>query len=202
MAIGLGWWTVSAYEFVHEPATMAKVLGRWPRGTNLTLASHRPTMLFFMHPKCPCTRASVAELERLWFAARERGAVQAPALIVVVTVPAEADDEWIASDTVERVRALTGATVFIDRVGQEARRFGAATSGTVKWFDAAGQCLYSGGITVSRGHEGANVGGDALEGLLRGGTSPVYGLPPFGCRLCLPPVGGKSTENDTQLNHE
>jgi hypothetical protein len=109
-------------------------------------------------------------------------------LVIDVTVPADADDEWLMSDTMQRAKALAGATVFVDRGGVEARRFGAATSGTVKWFDSAGQCLYSGGVTVSRGHEGSNIGSDAIDGLLRGGTAPVYGLPPFGCRLCLPPI--------------
>jgi hypothetical protein len=189
VAIGFGWWTVAAYEFRHEPAEMAVMFGRWPVGSALTLAADRPTMLFFMHPKCPCTRASLAELERLWFVQQQRDAKRAPKLVIVVTAPADAAVEWIASDTVVRARALEGALFCIDRDGHEARRFGAATSGMVKWFDRAGTCLYSGGITASRGHEGDNAGREGVESLLAGVTHPVPGLPAFGCRLCLPPRG-------------
>jgi hypothetical protein len=188
-AIGFGWWTVSAYEFRHEPAAMAETFGRWPVGSKLTLADDRPTMLYFMHPKCPCTRASLAELERLWFVQQQHGAKRGPKLVIVVTAPADATVDWIASDTVVRARALEGALFCIDREGYEARRFGAATSGMVKWFDRAGTCLYSGGITASRGHEGNNVGREAVESLLAGATQPVVGLPAFGCRLCLPTSG-------------
>ena len=186
LAVGMAWWTVSAYEFRHERAEREAVLGRWPTGSSLTLASDRPTLLFFMHPKCPCTRAALVELKRLWLVAQQRPSKDTPRLIVVATVPTDAGDDWFTTDTMERARALAGAEVVIDRDGQEAMKFGVATSSKVKWFDRAGHCLYSGGITASRGHEGANAGADSLARLLEGATETVTGLPAFGCRLCLP----------------
>jgi hypothetical protein len=190
-AVGFGWWTVSAYEFNHEPEEFERALGGWPMESRLTLAADRPTMVYFIHPKCPCTRASLAELEQLWFLQHRRGAERAPKLIVVVTIPEDAKDEWLTTDTVARARALEGALFAIDRNGEEAFRFGAATSGLVKWFDRSGRCLYSGGITASRGHEGGNVGRDLLESLMQGAAEAATGLPAFGCRLCLPASGAK-----------
>src|SRR4051812_12480766 len=37
----------------------------WPRGSALARESERFTLVMFLHPQCPCSRASVGELERL-----------------------------------------------------------------------------------------------------------------------------------------
>jgi hypothetical protein len=54
------------------------------------------------------------------------------------------------------------------------------------WFTSDGKCLYTGGITTSRGHEGDNVGLDSLVELLNGRQATGGGVPAMGCRLCLP----------------
>jgi hypothetical protein len=183
-AIGACWWKLAAYEFRLDAGPTAAVLAHWPSDTNLSRSAGRPAVLFFMHPKCPCTRASIAELERL-LVLDQRGR-HSPQLTVVVTVPANAAEDWLTTETVERARALANASIVIDRGGAEARRFGVATSGSVMWFDVKGRRLYAGGITASRGHEGDNAGRDALVGLLRGSREPAFGVPALGCRLCLP----------------
>jgi hypothetical protein len=183
-AIGAGWWTLANYEFRVEK-TISGAVNQWPANTGLPSAVDRPSLLFFMHPKCPCTRAYLAELERLWLPA-PHDAPNAPQLTVVVTVPWGASDDWYETETLKKASALRGVNLVIDRNGTEARRFGVATSGTVMWFDAKGQRLYSGGITASRGHEGDSLGGDAVAALLRGDPNRTAGLPAFGCRLCLP----------------
>ena len=89
---------------------------------------------------------------------------------------------------------LPGARVVTDRGGVEAALFGAATSGTVLWFDAAGRRLYGGGVTIARGHEGRSEGGAALVRLLRGEIPPIASLPPFGCRLPTTPAPSQGAE--------
>jgi len=202
-AIGLSWRMVLDYEFSGEPTNPEAVSAWWPSGTGLTLVRDRPTVVFFLHPKCPCTRASLAEFERLWVLRDERVAQRSPQLIVVATVPPGASADWLTTDTIDRATRLPGATLVIDPEGREAHRFGATTSGTVMWFDAQGQRLYAGGITASRGQEGDNFGLACLEELLRGSTRPASGIPVLGCRLCLPtiesPVSNFAGERESLL---
>lgn len=184
-AVGISWQMLLNYGFKSEPANPEATSLRWPSGTGLKIAPNRPTVLFFVHPRCPCTRASLAELERLWVL-REAMASRSPQLIVVVTVPPDASPDWLTTRTVERASSLPGATLAMDPEGREAQRFGASTSGTVMWFDAEGDCRYAGGLTASRGHEGENLGRANLERLLRGGPRLAGSVPALGCRLCLP----------------
>jgi hypothetical protein len=185
-AVGISWRMILDYEFKAEATIHGETSARWPVNTGLTITPNCPTVLFFIHPKCPCTRASLAELERLWVLRGERVTNRPPQLIVVATVPPDASAEWLTTGTVERASKLPGATLVIDPEGREAQRFGATTSGTVLWFDEDGRRLYAGGITASRGHEGDNIGRTCLEELLRGSMRVTKGVPALGCRLCLP----------------
>jgi hypothetical protein len=197
-AIGMGWWTLSSYEFSREPSPRAAAnVVHWPANSNLMRAAGRPTVLFFVHPRCPCTRASLAEMERAWVL-DQKGTEQSPQLIVVATVPENGSEDWTTTATIERARTLPGAQIVMDRGGIEAERFGVVTSGTVMWFDAAGHRLYAGGVTASRGHEGDNAGRDALAQLLRGSQTPGRGLPAFGCRLCLPEPSGPTANRSLE----
>ncbi len=71
--------------------------------------------------------------------------------------------------------------------GDEARRFGAATSGHVMLYDAAGRLHFSGGITPARGHEGDSLGRDAVIDLIEAYRSAGRRCSPvFGCPLATP----------------
>ena len=180
----IGFWTWTAqYEFATQPGTELVSPVLWPADTRLVLSGDRPTLLFFMHPRCPCTRASVRELERTLARASLPGSRQ-PDLIVVAALPPDAGSEWRDTDTLRSAAKLPRAETFWDTSGIESSRFGVTTSGTIKLFDPSGQLLYSGGITMSRGHEGDSAGGDRLCAALTG-TSPVPAdsTPVFGCQL-------------------
>ncbi len=179
------WWCVERYEFsVNEPLSHPAVT-HWPAESALARSKHHPTLLLFLHPKCPCSRATVNELSRL-LAVTKEAEMPAPDLLVVATVPPTADESWWDTKTVAQTEQITRATLFVDRGGREAARFGATTSGFVMLFDESGSRRYAGGITVSRGHEGPSAGGDRLAQLLRGDASQAREMPVFGCRLCLP----------------
>jgi hypothetical protein len=76
--------------------------------------------------------------------------------------------------------------VLDDEGGDQARIFGAATSGHVLLYRADGCLLFSGGITDSRGHAGASVGFGSIVSLLTGDTPAQTAPPVFGCPLSNP----------------
>jgi hypothetical protein len=132
----------------------------------------------FAHPRCSCTRASLAELSQL--IARHRGLFHAK---VLFAQPEGAGESWLRSDTLESARRLAGVEVRIDAAGFEARQFGSATSGQVLLYSSAGRLLFSGGITASRGHEGDNLGRARVAALIRGDAPDRQVSPVFGCAL-------------------
>jgi hypothetical protein len=147
----------------------------WPAG--LARATDRPTLLVTLHPKCPCSQATVSELERLM---RDRtGKVD---LEVLFVRPHGLVDDPARSSLWERVAGIPGARAQIDEGGVTAAAFGAFTSGQVFLYDASGELLFSGGITASRGHEGDNAGRDAVESLLDRRNAPAH-TSVFGCSL-------------------
>jgi hypothetical protein len=73
-----------------------------------------------------------------------------------------------------------------DPDGEEARRFGASTSGQTLLYSGKGRLLFNGGITASRGHIGPNDGWDAVVSLLQTGTAKHQTTPVFGCSMLGP----------------
>lgn len=183
--VGIAVWSMFTYEFADEYGYAGQMVTHWPADTHIAPAPGRPTLLLFLHPKCPCSRATLAEMERTWVLQNKPDEFS-PQLVVVATVPPDQPNDWLTTDIVEQARRLSGAKLVVDPGGREAQRFGATTSGTVMWFDADGKCLYAGGITSSRGHEGGNVGRDCVEQLMRGEAPSETRMPALGCRLCLP----------------
>ena len=61
--------------------------------------------------------------------------------------------------------AMKNVDVICDEYDRERPSFGVATSGQVLLYDPNGELRYSGGITRSRGHPGANAGRAAIESL-------------------------------------
>jgi hypothetical protein len=151
----------------------------------MTTSSTRPTLYLFMHPRCPCTRATIAQLERvLTTTGLDRS--ELPEVVVVATVPRGSNQAWRVSDTLTQASNLPNATVHFDAGGALARRFGAQASGSVALYAADGGLLFAGGVTVSRGHEGDSRGASQLLNQIQ---KPEEGLPvtapALGCRLCL-----------------
>ncbi len=126
----------------------------------------KPTLLFFAHPRCPCTRASVAELNSIM--GRFAGKVTAEVVFMHAGGEPEA---WSQSDSFVRAQSIPGVSVTSDRDGHEAALFGALTSGHVMLYDRAGTLTFSGGITPARGHEGDSPARQRLLALLAEETS-------------------------------
>jgi hypothetical protein len=182
LAVGAGWAAMTRYEFkvVDHALTVAS---HWPEGL-IERSPEGPTLVVCLHPKCPCSQATLSQLERLL--SRPGVVATNPTVLVVMTMPADADDSWTSTSVVVRSRRLPESRVEFDRDGQIAAAFGAASSGEVLLFDSTGERLFAGGATASRGHEGTSTGGDALAALLEGAPSATASTPVFGCRLVTP----------------
>jgi hypothetical protein len=182
LAIGLGFVRLAVYEAA--PGPIGQPLERWPALSRIPLAGDRPTIVMAVHPRCPCTRASVSELARLL--ARCEGRVE---VYIPIFAPEQAGRAWGQVDWLVRIGTLPGVHLVDDPGGVEAMRFGALTSGHLVLFTPDGRLLYSGGITGARGHEGDNAGRQALQDLISTRhsacrtSSPLIELPP--------PAGGR-----------
>ena len=153
---------------------------QWPTDSSIARNEAGDTLLLFAHPHCPCTRASIGELEKI--VAHYQGDVTA---WVVFLKPEGTDDAWDQSDLVDSAAAIPAVHVVRDTHGGLARRFGATTSGQTLLYSAQGKLLFNGGITSARGHAGDNLGRSAIESLLSGSQSTVHETPVFGCPIAV-----------------
>ncbi|HYF15992.1 MAG TPA: hypothetical protein VD971_13060 [Phycisphaerales bacterium] len=176
VALGIGLVAMARYEVT--PGAPAAAPVSWPPGTALTRGGDRPVVVMFVHPRCPCTRASIARFGEVMAGAD--GSVDA---YVACYVPSNADKAWEESETWRTAASIPGVRVVRDSDGREARRFGASTSGQVFVFDAAGALLFEGGITAGRGQAGDNAWSAAVAALVRGREAGVSTAPVFGCAL-------------------
>ena len=151
---------------------------KWPAAVSFSHNAARPTLVMTLHPRCPCSRASLHELAELM--ARSAGRLDARILFVQ---PANAPADWYEGDLWRLAKAIPNVAVSVDKDGRDAAAFGASTSGQVMVYDAAGVVRFSGGITDGRGHEGDNAGLQAILDLVRTGKSTVATTPVYGCSL-------------------
>jgi len=154
---------------------------QWPTDSSIKRTPHLPTLVLFIHPHCPCSRATIGELAVLL--AHTQQLVNAQAVFVK---PAGFAEAWEQTDLWQSAAAVPGVSVTVDENGVEARRFGSETSGQVALYDADGVLLFSGGITGARGHSGDNDGRSAILSLLTTGKSLITKTPVFGCPLRNP----------------
>lgn len=136
------------------------------------------TLLVGVHPRCPCTQATVNELEHLLR--------RYPASLdcqVMIYHPEKRGQEWLALPMVNQLRILPQVTLRGDSEGRELAALGIETSGGVRLFDPTGKLRFHGGITPSRGHRGVNMGSEIIETLLRGEPTNLDHAHVYGCRI-------------------
>jgi len=157
----------------------------WPEGSRIKLDPQRGTLLLFTHPHCPCTRASIRELNRLLARYPER-------LAAHVFLISQGDFPESSNQTAvqENASAIPGATVQADGDGGEARRFGAEKAGYVVLYGPQGELLFKGGLTARRGQTGGNAGVDAVNALLAGRSAGPAQAPVYGCSFAHVGAGG------------
>jgi hypothetical protein len=176
LAVGAGFKVLLDYE--KRPGAAAVSSSVWPAGIPSALASNQCNLVLIGHPKCPCTRTSVAELEEIM--SRCRGKLKATAIFLQ---PSGETEEWSKTGLWRRSASIPGVECIADLDGRLAAKFGASTSGQVLLFDGNGRLLFSGGITGGRGHEGDNPGSSAVIAAVSGGAINLAHTPVFGCSL-------------------
>jgi len=154
----------------------------WPASARLERGNGRATLVMFVHPHCPCSRASLEELAKVM--AHTVGKLDAN---VFFYLPSSEASTWGRTDLWRTAHAIPGVRTFEDRDAIVARSFGAFTSGQTLLYSPGGRLLFKGGITAFRGHSGDNDGRSAVIALLQDENVRENALPlvtrVFGCSL-------------------
>ncbi len=164
----------SVYE--KTPGAMGSVPMRYPAEDG-----EKPVirLLVFLHPQCPCSLATVAELQHI-----VAGVHESVEMTTWVFLPENAPPDWLDTQVVARAKWLKEMNVKLDHEAQVARKFGVATSGHVLVYDGEGDLRFSGGITITRGHEGDNHAARTVHALVgEGASGPAVIMPVYGCGL-------------------
>lgn len=155
-----------------------EVPSQWPEQKLIALDANRDTLVMFAHPQCPCTRASMEELNQLLARSGKNVAAH-----VVFLRPEKFPLDWTQAELWKTASTIPGLAIHEDIDGATANQFGAETSGSVVLYNPQGRLLFHGGITSGRGHIGDNVGEGTIIALLNGGDTSVKQTPVYGCSL-------------------
>jgi hypothetical protein len=166
------------FDYGQSPGAVATFPANWPTDTTIQRKPNQPTLVMFVHPQCPCTRASVGELARLM--AHTPKPLDAHVLFLA---PKGFSVDWVKSDLWRSASEIPGVTTTVDHDGIEATRFHATTSGNIALYGSTGNLLFSGGITPSRGHFGDSIGLDSAIASLSGNPTKPCNSAVFGCPL-------------------
>lgn len=186
-AIGTG--AVVLLKYQNADGGMGSAPQHWPSNVPVSRALDRATLLLFAHPKCPCTHATMEELNRLLARCSQPVTTH-----VLFLKPSNAPEEWAETGLRRSAAAIPGVHVEDDLDGRIASYFGAQTSGSVLLYDRNGQLLFGGGITSSRGHAGDNAGSDAIISFLGGADKGLSHTPVYGCSLTTKCSASTTTE--------
>jgi len=150
----------------------------WPQDSVIDRERSEKTLIMFLHPRCKCSQASLENLARATHQFHSK-----PHIVIVFTVPNQADGAWNDTALWGAANALSNVRVVADKDGIEARRFGAFTSGETQVYDDDGRLIFSGGITPRRGHVGMSDGLEALTAAINNASHFKGTAAVFGCRL-------------------
>lgn len=153
---------------------------KWPEESHLQLHQNKLSLLMFIHPRCPCTESSLRELNRLLTVIDEKVSAT-----IVVSLPGNVSPEWTNNQALKALETKKDLLVYYDRTQRETDRFQIKTSGDVALYSPSGTLLFSGGITVSRGHDG-DAAGQQLIRLAKSEQREVGHTEVFGCTLQTP----------------
>lgn len=144
----------------------------------ISLAPHKLTLVMFAHPHCPCTKASLLELQQL-----ENNLHGLLNIKVFFIQPASKDSDWVHSPLWDFARSIPDAEASVDHLGVLAKELNAQVSGETFLYSPTGELLFTGGITPSRGHVGENVGRTAIDDLTTVGRTKYSRTRVYGCSL-------------------
>lgn len=177
-AVGVGVGLKILGDYSNTPGATASSPTQWPKSTQLSLQKEQATLIMFAHPHCFCTRASLTELEHIMQKAKNNTAAW-----IVFLQPQGVEQGWEKTESWQMAQRIPNAMVITDTGGVEAARFGALTSGYTLLYNSEGKLIFSGGITLARGHAGDNAGERRVLSLLETGQADQHSHSVFGCPL-------------------
>ena len=183
----MAWFAIASAGLVllidHSTAPGVGAVGppHWPLESAIHARPDVANLVVVLHPRCPCSAATVDELDRLMASGAERVAAH-----VVIVEPSGAPADFADTGLVAAAARIPGVEIVRDPDGREAAIFGAVTSGQTFLYSRDGERLFAGGITPGRGHEGSNAGGAAILAALDGVAERQSYTAVFGCSLVDP----------------
>jgi hypothetical protein len=173
---------IAATTFSADYESRPGAIGAAPLLNNSSTTAVRtstPYLIMFAHPHCPCTRASLEELQQLLADFPDLKAT------VYFYKPSSFEKGWEKTELWRKSLDNSRLQAIVDIDGRMAKLFNASTSGEVLVYDRNDKLMFSGGITAARGHVGDNFGVDAIADMLRNPekeTIPKV-TPVFGCAI-------------------
>ncbi len=175
--VGL-WLTIMVLGFrqLHSYGSTAGGAGAAPQqiavGTLAPMAHDGPRLVFFAHPHCPCTRASLVELAVILELSQQDVAAE-----VHFVRPPGVPAGWEKTASWDAAARLPGVRVFCDEGGVwERRPLDTQFFMTMK----ASYCFAE--VSPARGQAGDSTGRRAILALLAGKAAPAESMV-FGCPL-------------------
>ena len=174
---------VALAAYASRPGEAATPAGRLPSKVIEAIDAVEPstheatwTLVLAVHPKCPCTPATLDELEHLLPKLAEP-----IRLVALVRTPADDPSAWLDTPLVAKLERLN-AVIVTDPNAELAAMIGATTSGHAALFDAKAESRFNGGLTPTRGHTGPNTGVASIQSIVNrtalvATESVVYGCP-------------------------
>lgn len=149
VALGMG--KLNAY--ANTPGERANASTTFPLLSRVQTEKGKSTLILFVHPKCGCSVATVAELARLFPKISSQTVVN-----IIFLKPEGFSEHDVRGDLWEDAKKISGAVLKIDSENRESDLFGAKTSGQTFLYNSAGYLIFEGGLTSSRGHTGDSKG--------------------------------------------
>ena len=165
-------------QYESKPGSGRVMENHWPSDSDFKPAAMPYTLVMGVHPRCPCTRATIEELAVIM----THGQGQLKGYVLFIQ-PADFNEDWVKTDTYRSASSIPGIQTMIDRFGKQAELFHITTSGQTLVYDKRGNLLFNGGITSARGHVGDNDGVNSILELIRTGKASHRQTPFFGCPL-------------------
>ncbi len=134
----------------------------------------RWTLIMVVHPDCPCTKASLRNLEAILDATRLPIRAE-----IVAAVPAAYDGP---RKNLAFARGIPKSELTVLDEVRAVKRYGARTSGHLFVYDPDRRLVYSGGLTPARGAEDAMSSIRWFKALAQQGEVASI-APTFGCSL-------------------
>ena len=185
---------VGLLNYSSAPGAVSTPPRSWPKVSGLSLHPSRLTMIMFLHPRCPCSTASVNELARLSARAKDRMEI-----VAVFVIPPGCPPDWHQSNLWDTAKRIPGVHCLSDHDARICSQFHVTTSGHCLVYNPKLKLIFSGGITAGRGHEGDSLGQTMIaEKALKIAEDGLSECATFGCPL----INNQPNSKSIRLNGE